>query len=279
MTRRSRASSPALRVATFGGVTIAAVLVLRFNLVRPVTQTAFDVLTPVQTSLFNVSLPGAAVISDSQDAAALRAIVEQQRGQIEQMNGQIVRARELEIENQRLKDELDFRKANPGFELKAADVIGQDPTNLIRSVTINQGEAAGLKPGMVVIDSAGSLVGRITQVATNSAKVLLLTDPSSSVYAMLQAPESRAIGLVDGQYGPYLKMSSIAQTENVNRGDVVVTSGRGPNYPKGLFVGRVLEVHRNNTDAFQEAIVDPAARLSKLEAVLVITNFLPRSEP
>src|SRR5262249_60653865 len=107
-----------------------------------------------------------------------------------------------------------------------------------------------------------------TTAAAGYANVLRVTDPGSLVYAIVQHPDSRAIGLVDGLLGPYLTMRLIPQTAAVQRGDVILTSGRGPYYPKGVYIGRVLEVHKNNADAFQDAVVEPAAQLSRLESVL-----------
>jgi rod shape-determining protein MreC len=276
MTRRYRPGTGIVRILGLGGALIALAVLLRFNLLQPVTQTANDTLAPVQGTLTEVSLPGLTALESAQDAATLRTTIEQQRAVIDQLNAQIVRAREIELENQRLREELDYRQANPGFEVQRAELVGQDPTNLVRSITINKGERDGIKVGMIVVDGAGALVGRVTQITPGNAKVLLLTDTSVSVYAMVQNPSSRAVGLVEGLFGPYLRMRLIPQVEEVQRGDVIITSGRGPNFPKGIYVGRVLEVNRTNADAFQEAVVEPAARLGRLETVLVIMNFLPQ---
>ncbi len=104
-------------------------------------------------------------------------------------------------------------------------------------------------------------------------KVLLITDPSSSVAALIQS--SRAPGIVSGHLGRELTMNYLPQEETVNVGDVVLTSGMGGDHPKGLVIGQVVEVHRRDIDPFQEALVRPAVNFDKLENVLVITSFEP----
>jgi rod shape-determining protein MreC len=102
---------------------------------------------------------------------------------------------------------------------------------------------------------------------------MLLTDPASSVNALIQS--SRATGVVQGQGQRGLVMRYIEQSEQVAVGDVVLTSGLGGNFPKRLVIGQVTAVKRNDVEMFQEVQVQSAVRFDRLEIVLVVQNFVP----
>jgi rod shape-determining protein MreC len=133
--------------------------------------------------------------------------------------------------------------------------------------------------GMPAVSGGAVLVGRIAQVGPRTAKVELLTDPDSSVAALLQT--SRVTGLVVGQPDGTLRMEYIPQEENIDVGDIVLTSGLGGVMPKGLVIGQVTEVQKLDYALFQTAIVRPAIDFSRLELLLVITAFeqIPLEEP
>jgi rod shape-determining protein MreC len=129
---------------------------------------------------------------------------------------------------------------------------------------------------MPVLTDAG-LVGRISQVNRNAAQVMLLTDPSSSVSALIQ--RSRATGMVQGRLGAELVMRYIPQTETVVVGDVVLTSGLGGTFPKRLVIGQITQVRHDDVEMFQEATIAPAVDLYDLESVMVLLNFDPIEIP
>ena len=125
---------------------------------------------------------------------------------------------------------------------------------------------------MPVVTGGAGLVGRIAQVGPRTAKVRLLTDPDSAIAALLQT--SRVTGLVVGQPDGTLRMEYIPQDENLDVGDIVLTSGLGGGVmPKELVIGQVVEVQKMDHELHQAAIVRPAADFSRLELVLVITAF------
>jgi rod shape-determining protein MreC len=116
-------------------------------------------------------------------------------------------------------------------------------------------------------------VGRIVEVGFTSSKVLLIIDARSSVNALVQ--RSRASGVVEGILGGTLAMKYISQDQEVSVGDVILTSGLGGNFPKGIVIGQVVGVHQQDIEMFQQAQVRPTVDLGHLERVLVITDFQP----
>ena len=115
-------------------------------------------------------------------------------------------------------------------------------------------------------------------MTTNSAKVVLAVDPSTSIYAVVQREGSRASGVVEGAGQGRMVLKWVSQTADLRPGDAVVTSGRGGTYPGGLAIGRIVAVQRNDVASFQEADVQPAVDARHLETVLIVANFLPATE-
>lgn len=188
----------------------------------------------------------------------------------------IVRLREVETEAALLRDLLSFAQANPSFDIQGAHivgrVIGRDPSNLQRYITLDVGREAGIARNMPVVTDRG-LVGRVREVGAGWARVLLITDVSSSVNALTQS--TRASGLVEGQADGSLVMRNIPQGDVASVGDTVFTSGLGGNFPRQILIGQIIEVERKDYELYQTAIVQPTVDFDHLEAVLIVTGFAP----
>ncbi len=190
----------------------------------------------------------------------------------------------LTLENARLAEaaiaaqqgvKLDVAQRALPYKTITAPVIARDPSGVLKTIVIGAGKDQGVKVDQIVLSEQG-VVGRVSEAGSNYAKVLLVTDSSSSVSALVQT--SRASGIVRGQYGDTLVMEWILQSDPVRKGDVVVTAGLGIGtelrslYPKGLVIGTVVDVTKAEVSAYQRAVIAPAVDLRKLENVLVITD-------
>jgi rod shape-determining protein MreC len=153
-----------------------------------------------------------------------------------------------------------------------ARVIGQESNNFLDFIMLDLGSEHGVGVGMPVLTDQG-LVGRISEVTNTTSKVLLVTDASSAVNAILQS--SRVNGVVRGNPGGDLLMDYIPQGVVFSVGEIVLTSGLGGNFPKGIPIGQVTEVRQRDIDVFQQAVVRPTVDFSSLELVTVVTNFDP----
>jgi rod shape-determining protein MreC len=260
---------------------ILALLLLGFALDRLGYMTA--VRTFVQTAL--VPLQGA-ITETAQDVAARTAQTESvqailsRNSELETLNNKLmvenVRLREVERENELLRQLLNYTRSNPQFSYQPTTVrsrsIGVDPTNLLYFVYVDVGARDGIAENMPVITERG-LVGRVTAVGPNSAQVLMLIDPASAINALIQ--NSRVTGLVRGNIDGTLTMERIPQNEKVNPGDIVLTSGLGGNFPDKLVIGQVTEVLQRDQDMFQTARIRPTVDFGKLETMLIVTSFKP----
>lgn len=267
---RARSTLYTALILIFG---IGAIFLSQRGWLYPVEDTLMRGIAPLQGAANGTVQPFFGLVSDLKNLRQLRDENDRNRKNVEQLMGEVVRLREADIENQRLKAELNYKKSNPGTEFLSATIIDHDPSNVIQAIMIDKGTEHGVKQGMVVVSPSG-LVGKIVKAYTSSSKVLLITDSSSSVNGMIQRSESRALGLVNGKTR-LLEMKYLPQSEEVKMNDLVITSGLGGGFPKGLFIGRVIEVKRNDLEMFQEAKVESAVRFSRIESVMVITNFIP----
>jgi len=256
----------------FLALAVTTLVLDRANRLDPVKHAVAVLATPIQEALTSVVQRVVHLRQFAVDVEQCRAENEDLQSLVDQLIIENVRLREAEIENVTLREQLKFKVANPSFELLSAQVIGRDPSNLAGYLILDRGTEEGVAVGMPVLTHRG-LVGRITETAPHSSKALLITDPSSSVNALIQ--ESRATGVIQGSPTQGLIMRYVQQTEELSPGDLVLTSGLGGNFPTRLIIGQVTAVVKKDVELFQQAIVRPSVDFGRLEMVMVLVSFQP----
>jgi rod shape-determining protein MreC len=181
--------------------------------------------------------------------------------------------RELLTSNKRLQNLFQFSETL-NYPVLAVQVIGWDPTGWFKSVIIDKGAKSGLKINMAVVNASG-VVGRLVSVSPNYAKVLLIVDQNSAVDCIIQ--RSREKSILKGYTSKICKLDYVVKTSDVVVGDMVITSGMGRVFPKGLPVGEVVEVVSRPGELFKDIKVRPEVDFSKLEELLVILKEDPLS--
>lgn len=184
-----------------------------------------------------------------------------------QLLAQVAGLREEKRENEILRNQLKLIPQE-AFNLEGSWVIGQDPQKSGSWIMIDKGSSSGIEQNMAVIVSDGILVGKVSEVFRNSAKVNLLAGFSSSVNAL--DLETGSKGIIRGQFGLGLVMDMVNQGDALNEGDTIITSGLGSNMPKGLLIGKVKEIRPSGDKLFQQALIVPRIKYSKLEVVFVV---------
>jgi len=170
-------------------------------------------------------------------------------------------------EAHRLETLLNFREAHPEAQMIAAQVIeaSADPTS--ETIVINRGDQDHVKRNMGVITPDG-VVGKIVEVFPNTSQVMLMTDKNMGVGAMFA--DTRTHGVVKGTGDPQPIMDYVVNDEKVSPGQTIITSGEDRIFPKGLLVGVVASAKQGNP--FQRIAIQPAARLDRLEDVIVLVT-------
>ena len=179
--------------------------------------------------------------------------------------------REALVESGRLQRIAEMRT---DFEapMRPAQVVGQDVSPWFRSVLVDRGSADGVLSGMPVVTESG-VVGLVTATAPHAGRTMLLLDGQSAVDVLIQ--RSRARGIVRGTGSGLLEFTFMVRGDDVQPGDDVITSGVGGVHPKGLRVGRVVEVHADASSLLHTATVQPAADFGRLEQVFVMLHRGP----
>lgn len=191
--------------------------------------------------------------------------LKEQNAQLRQMVSDLEEYRQ---EAQRLAGIQDL-KDSYGIEGLTTRIIGISGDSWNRVLTIDKGSDDGISVGLPVMGSSG-LVGQIKSVTATTAEVRLLQDASSGVAVLLQS--SRAEGLLKGSADGLLYLVDIDEDVEVKVGDVVVTSGLGGGYFRGLIVGSVARIEEGNGQSVRQIVVSPNDTVSGLEEVMVVTG-------
>ena len=235
-------------------------------------QAVSVVVTPFQSAISWVGSQLNYVTSNIWEIATVHQQNKMLRNEVEQLRIQNLHASEYDAENQRLRALLGYKQSATQFNLVAARVIGRESATWSSVIEINRGTRDGVDVDMAVVTEKG-LVGHVIEAGPTSSKVELILDPRSSVGTLVQRADSRVAGIVEGDMdNPTMpRMVNIPKTADVDEGDVIVTSGFGGVYPKGLMVGTVSEMRNDEGGLLKIAILEPAVDFQRLEDVMVIT--------
>jgi rod shape-determining protein MreC len=178
----------------------------------------------------------------------------------------MIQQSELELENQRLRELLGFKRSLPSPAI-AAEIIGKDPSAWFKTVIIDKGSTDGLRRGLPAVSSSG-VVGQIVEVSARQSRLMLIIDRNSGADALVQ--RTRARGIVKGTSQDDCYLDYVLHADDVRVGDLVVSSGFDGVYPKGLLIGTVTAVDFKGGDFFKDVQITPAVDFDKLEEVLII---------
>lgn len=179
-----------------------------------------------------------------------------------------------EKENESLRSMLGLKKVLAEYDLECASLAARDPGNWFGTLTVDKGSSSGIKVDQTVISSEKTLVGRVSEVGSNWAKIVTVTDPDCSVGALIE--RSGEYGVTEGnavleQEGK-CRLSYISKNTNLLVGDTVVTSGLGGIFPAGINIGKVSAIKTDMQGISQYAEIIPSCELDRLNTVFIIKN-------
>ena len=194
--------------------------------------------------------------------------------ELETMNSRLL---EYQNENVRLRNILHFAE-DFSFHGVVANVIGSDPSNWFKTLVLDKGRVDGIAEGYAVI-SGNAVVGQVVAVTQESSKILLITDVSSAIDAIIQG--NRMWGVAEG-VGPddLLRLRYVEKRAelDVAVGDRVITSGLDGIYPKGLLIGVIHSVNAPDSSLFYSIKLRPALSVKRLENVFIVVPNAGLSE-
>ena len=189
------------------------------------------------------------------------------------LNKQLLQMQEMQEEHQRLYELLGYKNSHPELTLLLAKVSGPEGDFRNSVLLLNRGSESGIHKDMPVIDSRG-LLGLVKESGDGWSKVQLILDSNYAVGAIVQRSGSRTSGILEGnlENPDYPRLINLPSDSDIQIGDEVLTSGFGSLYPKGILVGQVVSVHKDEGGLLKAAWIKPAARVNKVEEVFVITG-------
>lgn len=188
------------------------------------------------------------------------------------LNYELSSLKEVQRENQALKDQLKFKEnlcaGNDCVDFKMGRIIAQSSDGYGQSITINLGAKDGARMNQAVTASGGVLIGKIVEVLDDYSKVALIVSPESSVNCLAQT--TRANGLVNGEYGMGAKLEKIGQGEELLSGDIIITSGYEAGIPKGLLLGKIQDIEASPNMVFKSAGLELYADFGHIEEIFLV---------
>jgi rod shape-determining protein MreC len=251
--------------------------VLRANLKDPSRTNAFDRVileasAPIQYGTTQLAQGVSAVLQEYVYLVDVKHDNDRLRAENARLLDDNNRLTSAASENRRLRRLLQLRDELRG-NLLSAQVIGKEvsPYFRVTRVVLDRGERDHVRPGMPVLTADG-LVGQIRRTYSKYADVLLTADKTSAIDVVVQRNGARGMLKGTGAEENYIcQLEQLSRDDDVQPGDIVVTSGLGQRFPASILVGEIKEVTRREYGLYQEATVLPAVHFSRLEEVLILT--------
>ena len=259
------------------GIVAGVCLVLLTLQMRGRAAGAADALaiftTPVQTVVSRINRTAFGVWATYQDWKNVRAENRRLRDEAQRLRVESLRVSEVDEENRRLRRLLQLKEALP-LETISGEVIGREWGGWVRSLTVNRGRSSHVVRLTAVIGPDG-LIGRIVDVRGGSSVVQVLTDPASTVGA--HVVRTRTPGIIEGEARGTIRFKYMARDgAGMQVGDMVVTSGLGGLFPRGIPIGRVRTIDDRGSALFHYAQITPAVDFARIDEVLLLTGDAAR---
>lgn len=191
----------------------------------------------------------------------------------EELKSKLLQYSELNEENERLRDVLNFSKQNNNYNYVGCDIIGYSGGSFLDGYIVNKGENEGIKKGMIVISAKG-LVGQVTTVGSNWSIIQSLINENIAVSVMVESTrESTGYlkGYKDSKNRNLAKVYNLPMDSEIKEGDVIMTSGVGRIYPKEIKIGEVISVEEDKIKVMKTALVKPYVDFNKLEELFIVS--------
>ncbi len=265
-----------LKIIIIAAVLLTAVLSVMAGLTnRSIPELLVQgVLTPFRAAGTSLTKTAERYYSYMFRYEALKAENDELKAQLAEMQDTLRKADATTRENTRLRNMMSLNETHDSYEEVDAYIIGWSSTDWSNTMTINRGSNAGIEENMVAITDNGEVVGLVTQVGVNFAVVKTVLDSTLEISATIA--DSGYNGMVSGGYiegnEKYLQMDYLPSSSIIRNNDQVVTSGSTV-YPRGLILGYVVDAGFKETGVAKYAVLKPAAEISSLEQIFILTNF------
>jgi len=242
------------------------------GLLSPVENFFLNLIKPVSGRFYNIGNNFNKSYQDRESQASLQSKVDDLSKTVAILSVANSQQKEILEENSKLRSQLKFLNDN-NFKAVAALVIARE--SLVegnedgQDLIINKGLVDGITLGQGVLSEEGLIIGKVIDVKETSAKICLTTSQECKLAAAVQN-QTKTQGITDGDLGLTIKMNYIPQLEKISIGDTVITSGLGGKIPRGLLIGKIIDIRNESNEVWQDATIEPLVNLNNLTVVTVI---------
>lgn len=268
--------STKVKVALVLALLLTAGLAVASNLmgITPGEVLVQTVLTPLRTGASSLTAQAEHLYSYVFEYEKLAAENEQLREELAQLRDDYRNNASIQREIERLRKLLELKEDHEDYTWVDGYIISWDSGDWSSSFTVNRGASAGIQTGMCAITESGEVVGVVTEVGSNYSVIKTVLDSTLDISAIISS--SGYSGMVRGSYVTgqegMLRMDYLSSAAVLRNNDQVVTAGSTV-YPRGLILGYVVDAGFNDTGIAKYAILKPAADISSLEQVFILTDF------
>jgi len=257
------------KIIIFGAVFGLLILLHFTKVLLPFESVALNVFKPILSGFYSSSVNIKNYFSQQSEKRDLYNINKQLESQINQLTVENAKLKLLEEENKILRDYLNFYTKNPAKYVLGNVISRGDLNSGEQSLIIDKGANDKITVGLPVVSSFGIIVGKVASVKDSLSEIYLLTNPKCKFASSIQN-STKTTGVVQGELGLTVKMGFIPQTEILNEGDTVITSGLEQNISRGFVIGKVSKVNKESNELWQTAMIEPLVSPNSLVVVSVI---------
>lgn len=239
---------------------------------------AGDAVTPVEKLAYKILSPIISVGKGIKSPNEYAEENERLRERITELELERKGSEDYDEENKRLRELLGIKRSMADSTTVAAEVVAYDWDNLSETIVIDKGSNDNIKLGDAVVTAEG-VVGRISEVGKNWARVLTVISPKHSLGVKISRTGDLAVAEGDARLSSEGKarLGYISGEAKLIEGDIVETSGVGGIYPPNIAVGRVTEISVETSGKIEYAVIEPTAPLESVKEVLVVTEWTSES--
>ncbi len=248
------------------------VFLYAIGLLRPLEGNISKIFNPLLNKVYIISSTLQEKYNNQTSKNDLAQIVKNQQKEINKLlsaNAELIINKE---ENEKLRQYLQFF-SQYNYKKILAGVISRgsvvDLANRVEVIRVDRGSKDGLVPGLLAIDENGIVIGKIAEVKDSVASINLVTNKKCRLAATL-LNQNKTSGLVEGELGLTMIMNFIPQTENIQKDDIIVTSGLEKFIPRGLVIGQVTDVVKTSNELWQQAVLEPSINLDNITMVAIL---------
>ena len=255
-------------------LTGAVIAVATHSSASPVTSVFGTAFSPFQKAASFIAEKIEWFSDSFESSSAYRQEIERLNKQIAEYENQLVEYNDVMHRLESYEKMLGVKEEHPDFEFERASVIGTDSADLFSSMILDKGTNDGISAGDPVIYDK-YVVGVVKKVHPSYCVVESILNPDVNISAIDSKSRETAYVTTTAEYSRsgHCLFSGLSRTTAVTPGSIIVTSGIGGTYPKGLIIGTVSEVNENKYDLSGYAVIEPGASVRELEDVFVITDF------